>query len=118
MALSLPNTAMSVNIDLGEANDIHPVNKKDVGYRLALASRRLAYGERNLIASGPVYQSMKTDGNRIILTFSGSAPVAKSGGGLKFFAIAGQDKKFVWGMPVIKGHTLEVSSPAIDNLLR
>jgi sialate O-acetylesterase len=117
MALAQPNTAMGVAIDIGEANDIHPVDKKDAGYRLSLAARKLVYGENKLVASGPVYRSMKIDGNKVILTFetNGSPMVSKDGGDLKFFAIAGDDKKFVWAKAVIKNNTVEVSSPQITN---
>ena len=95
--LSVPNTAMAVAIDIGEWNDIHPLNKKDVGRRLALAARKVAYGDNTLVSSGPIYQSMKVEGNRVILSFSniGSGLQAK-GGELKGFAIAGADRQFVW----------------------
>jgi sialate O-acetylesterase len=115
MALSQPNTAMAVAIDVGETDDIHPVDKKDVGYRLALAARKLAYQEKNLVASGPVYQSMKVDGDKIILNFQtyGNPMMSKDGGELKFFAIAGADRKFVWAKAVIKGNTIEASSDLV-----
>jgi sialate O-acetylesterase len=95
-ALSIPNTGMAVTVDVGEWNDIHPVNKKDVGYRLALAAQKVAYGEMNTIYSGPIYKSMKIEGNKIIITFSnvGSGLVAKNGGKLKCFEICGIDDKF------------------------
>lgn len=115
MALTQPNTAMAVAIDVGESDNIHPVDKKDVGYRLSLAARKLAYGEKTLVASGPVYKSMRVEGDKIILTFetNGSPMVSKDGSELKFFAIASEDKKFVWGNAVIKNGTIEVSSPQI-----
>jgi len=108
-----PNTAMAVGIDIGEAEDIHPVNKLDIGKRLALAARKLAYGEKKLIASGPVYQSSKTEGNTILLTFSstGNGLAVKAGQVLKQFAIAGADQKFHWAKAMIKGkNTIAVSS--------
>ncbi len=97
-ALSLPNTAMAVAIDLGEWNDLHPLNKKDVGKRLSLAAQKTAYNDVDVVSSGPIYQSMEIEGDSIILTFSdiGSGLMIKGGGELKRFAIAGQDKKFVW----------------------
>jgi sialate O-acetylesterase len=98
MALSVPNTGMAVIIDIGEAKDIHPRNKDDVGYRLALAALKKAYG-KDLVYSGPVYKSMKVEGDRIVLEFdhNGSGLWAKDKYGyLKSFAIAGADKKFVW----------------------
>ncbi len=107
--LSVPNTAMAVTIDLGEWNDIHPLNKKDVGLRFALAAEKLAYGDKKVVYSGPIYQSMKIDGNKIVITFSnaGSGLVAKSGE-LKQFAIAGPDKKFIWANAKIEGNKVIV----------
>lgn len=98
MALTVPNTGMAVTIDIGEAKDIHPRNKDDVGYRLALAALKKTYG-RELVYSGPIYKSMKVEGDRVILEFdfTGSGLMAKDKYGyLKSFAIAGADKKFVW----------------------
>ncbi len=79
-ALSVPNTAMAVAIDLGEWNDIHPDNKKDVGERLALAALKTAYHE-NLVYSGPTYQSSRIDGNKIVVSFTndGSGLIASDG---------------------------------------
>jgi sialate O-acetylesterase len=96
--LELPHTGMAVTIDIGEWNDIHPLNKKDVGKRLALAAQKVAYGDRHGVCSGPMYRSMKVDGKRAILAFTniGSGLIAKGGGELKQFAIAGADKQFVW----------------------
>ena len=96
-ALTVPNTAMAVAIDLGEWNDIHPDNKKDVGDRLALAALKLSYGE-DLFYSGPVYEKAVVDGNKIIIQFShtGSGLVTNDGEAPAEFAIAGADKKFVW----------------------
>lgn len=109
-ALSLPQTGMAVNIDLGEWNDIHPLNKKDVAKRLALAARKVAYGEKNLTASGPVYKSFRLIGNRIEITFdnAGKGLVAKGGKPLKHFAITGPDGKFVWASAEIKDNKVIV----------
>jgi len=114
--LSLPNTAMAVTIDIGEWNDIHPLNKKDVGMRLALAAQKVAYGEE-LIASGPVYQSMKVKGNKVELSFSnsGSGLMAKDNTALKEFAIAGADRKFVWAKAIIQGDKILVWHDNIAN---
>lgn len=107
-----PHTAMAVGIDIGEADDIHPVNKQDIGKRLALGARKLAYGEKKLIASGPTYQSSKIKSGGMILTFAntGSGLATKDGQALKYFAIAGADQKFYWAKAKIKGNTIEVSS--------
>lgn len=116
-ALNVPNTAMAVAIDLGEWNDIHPLNKQDVGKRLALAAQKVAYGDKKVVHSGPLYQSMKKEGNKVVLTFSqaGSGLVAKGGGKLKYFAVAGPDNKWVWANAVIKGNKVIVWSEEIAN---
>lgn len=114
--LSVPNTAMIVTTDIGEATDIHPSNKMDVGKRLALAARKLAYGDKKVTCSGPIYQSMKTEGNKITLTFTDvDGGLVARGGKLKYFAIAGQDKKFVWANAKIKGDKIIVWSDSVPN---
>lgn len=104
-ALEVPNTGMAVTLEAGEWNDIHPLNKKTVGERLARAAEYVAYGDVNVVPSGPIYQSAKVDGNRIEVTFknTGSGLVTGDGEELSQFAIAGADKKFVWAKAVIKG---------------
>jgi sialate O-acetylesterase len=113
--LKVPNTAMSVNIDAGEWNDIHPLNKKTVGERLALAAERVAYKDAKVVSSGPILESSKVDGQQIILSFkyTGSGLMVKGGGELASFAIAGADKKFIWAEAVIKGNQVYVSSPKV-----
>ncbi|MBN2610792.1 MAG: sialate O-acetylesterase [Bacteroidales bacterium] len=116
-ALALPNTAMAVAIDVGEWNDIHPLRKKEVGDRLALAARNIAYGEKNIVFSGPVFKSMEIKKGKAILSFehTGSGLIAKDGGELRHFAIAGTDKKFVWAKAVFKNNTVVVWAPGIKN---
>lgn len=112
---SVPYTAMSVNYDLGEWNDIHPLNKKDMAKRLFLAARKLMYGEK-LVSSGPIFKSMKVENSTVILSFDNVGKGLKSrNGALKHFAIAGSDKKFVWAEAKIKGNTVVVSSKEIKN---
>lgn len=115
-ALSVPNTAMAVAIDLGEWNDIHPDNKKDVGERLALAAMKTAYRE-NLVYSGPLYQSATADGNRIVISFTntGGGLITNDGDELSEFAIAGADKKFVWAKAKIEGSNVMVWSDEVPN---
>jgi sialate O-acetylesterase len=114
MALSLPNTAMAVIIDVGEGDDIHPKNKQDVGKRLALAALGTVYG-KEVVYSGPIYESMEIEGRKIRLHFEhlGGGLVAK-GGKLESFAIAGEDRKFVWGEAVIDGETVVVQSDQVE----
>jgi sialate O-acetylesterase len=110
--LEVPNTGMAVTIDLGEANDIHPRNKQDVGKRLAQWALAKTYG-RDVLACGPLYKSMRRDGDKIVLCFDYADGLAARGGKLKGFAIAGQDKKFVWAEAKIEGPTVVVSSSEI-----
>ena len=107
--LSVPNTAMAVAIDLGEWNDIHPLNKKDVGERLALGALKVAYN-KDLVHSGPIYQSAKRQGNKIVLSFSsvGGRLKAKDEEELRRFEVAGEDGKFVWAKAKIIGDKIEV----------
>jgi sialate O-acetylesterase len=113
-SLDVPNTAMAVAIDLGEWNDIHPDNKKDVGERLALAAFNKAYQE-NIVYSGPVFQSAEIAGDKIVIRFShtGSGLTTKDGEQPDNFAIAGPDKKFVWAQAKIEGEKIVVWSPKI-----
>jgi len=115
--LSVPNTAMAVAVDLGEWNDLHPLNKKDVGERLALAAQKVAYGDKDVVHSGPIYQSMEIKGNTIILSFIniGGGLVVKGGGELRHFAIAGADKKFVWAEAEIQDNKIIVWSGLVPN---
>jgi sialate O-acetylesterase len=112
--LAVPNTAMAVIIDIGDANDIHPKNKQDVGLRLSLAARALVYGE-DIVYSGPLYDYMLIEGNTIRLHFKhiGGRLVAKDGK-LDGFAIAGSDREFVRADAKIEGGTIVVSSEKVD----
>ncbi len=104
--LRIPNTGMAVAIDIGEWNDLHPLNKKDVGDRLALLARKVAYKEENLVASGPLFKSAQVEGNHLVLSFEevGKGLNVKSGSILEGFTIAGADKKFVNAKATIKAN--------------
>lgn len=112
--LQVPNTAMAVAIDLGEWNDIHPDNKKDVGLRLSMAARKMVYGE-NIIASGPIFQSAVRDNNKLVITFTetGSGLITNDGEEPGDIAVAGADKKFVWARARIEGDKLIVWNDAV-----
>jgi sialate O-acetylesterase len=114
MTLETPNTGQAVIIDIGDADDIHPKNKQDVGKRLALWALAKDYG-RDIVYYGPEYKSMAVKGNKILIEFDhlGGGLLAKGGGPLEGFAIAGEDKAFVWADARIVGHSIEVSSPKI-----
>jgi len=113
--LDVQNTGMAVSIDLGEWNDIHPLNKRDVGSRLALQAMRVAYGDKKIIASGPLFKSIERRGNKLILSFSntGNGLISRGGNPLNYFSIAGADKKFIWAKAEIKGEQVIVWSEAI-----
>ncbi len=115
-ASSVPNTAMTVNIELGEWNDIHPDNKKDVGERMALAGLKLAYNE-GIVYSGPIYDSYKIEDSKVIISFKhvGSGLTTDDGEALSEFAIAGDDKKFVWAKAKIEGDKVIVWNEAVPN---
>lgn len=115
MTLSLPHTGMAVTTDIGEANDIHPKNKQDVGKRLAAVALHDAYKKDNVFG-GPVYQSMKTDGNKIRITFqnTGSGLLAKDKYGyLKGFEVAGQDQLFHYAKAWIESNEVIVSCDSV-----
>lgn len=117
LTLSLPNTGMAVITDIGESKDIHPRNKQDVGKRLAAVALHDTYG-KNIVYSGPVYQSMKAEGNKIIITFSqtGGGLMAKDKYGyVKGFEIAGADKQFYYAKAIINGNQLEVFADEVAN---
>jgi sialate O-acetylesterase len=118
LTLSLPNTGMAVVTDIGDANDIHPKNKQDVGKRLAAIALNNAYAH-TMEFSGPMYQSMKIDGNKMTLTFSHTGDgltVKDKYGYLKGFEVAGSDHHFHYAKAYIDGDKIivyqeEVSSP-------
>lgn len=114
--LSVPNTGMVVTYDIGEWNDIHPLDKKDVGKRLFLAAEKVAYGNDNVVYSGPIYKSMKVEDNKIVLSFTniGTGIIAKGNGELKYFSIAGADKHFDWAKAKIDGNKVVVWSDEIS----
>ncbi len=114
--LKTPNTGMAVIIDIGDAADIHPKNKQDVGNRLALWALATTYGQKDLVYSGPLYKSMKVEGDKVRISFDhlGGGLVAK-GDKLTGFAIAGADKKFVHAQAKIEGDTVVVWSEKVAN---
>ncbi len=112
--LAIPNTGMAVAIDLGEWNDIHPDNKKDVGLRLATAALKVAYKEQ-IVPMGPLYDTAVIDNTRVVVSFTstGSGLVTSDGEAPGDFAIAGADKKFVWAETKIEGNRVIVWSSAV-----
>ncbi|HLK58010.1 MAG TPA: hypothetical protein VKU00_15690, partial [Chthonomonadaceae bacterium] len=114
-AQTVPHSAVALAIDIGDARDIHPKNKQEVGRRLALDAEALTY-KLPVEYSGPNYRSEKIEDNRIRLTFDHLAGgLAAKGDKLMGFAIASEDKKFVWADAQIEGNTVVVSSPRVSH---
>ena len=109
---------MAVTIDIGDANDIHPKNKQEVGRRLALLARADTYGER-IVCSGPVYQTYRVKGDRVILSFECADGGLQTSDGKKMtgFAIAGIDGKYHWAEAEICGNEIIVSSEMVKHPL-
>jgi sialate O-acetylesterase len=112
-SLKIQSTAMAVITDAGDEKDIHPKKKEPAGARLALAARGIAYGEK-IEYEGPVYQSIKVEDGKAVLSFThvGAGLEAKDGK-LTGFTVAGDDGNFVNADAVIQGDTIVVSSPKI-----
>ncbi|PSR53862.1 sialate O-acetylesterase [Adhaeribacter arboris] len=116
-SLATPNTGMIVISDIGNKDDIHPRNKIDVGLRLANLALAKTYGKKDIIYSGPLYKSMKVEGNRVRVYFEHAEPglVAKDSKDLTHFEIAGADQKFVKATARISGKTVLVQAPEVKN---
>lgn len=125
-ALSIKHTGMAVIIDIGEANDIHPRNKQDVGDRLAQWALHQTYGKKDLVPSGPLFKSQQIEDGQVRLSFkhvgSGLIVGKKTGlertaevkaGKLARFAVAGEDKQWHWADAKIDGEDVVVSSPDV-----
>ena len=125
--LTIPHTGMAVATDVGDADDIHPKNKADVGDRLARWALANEYG-RKVVPSGPLFRALKVDGNKTVVEFdhvgAGLMVGGKDGrkavgelkdGKLARFAIAGQDKKWVWANAVIAGDAVVCTHPDVPN---
>jgi sialate O-acetylesterase len=113
-ALALRNTAMVVTIDIGNPDDVHPMNKQDVGARLALAARAVAYGEV-LEYSGPLYRQTTTEDHALKVWFThAESGLQAKGGALRGFEIAGEDGKYVPAQARIEGSSVVVSSGAVS----
>ncbi len=104
---------MAVAIDIGEAKDIHPKNKQDVGLLLALIAQSQVYKEA-IPYSGPIYKNYKVKGDKITISFNHvNGGLQAKGDTLKGFAIAGSDKKFYWAIAKIEGNKIVVWSDAV-----
>ena len=113
MTLREPQTGMAVIIDVGDEIDLHPRNKLDVGRRLAAWALADTYGQK-VTPSGPLFDRYKTEGDRVRVHFKYGADLKTiDGGPVKGFAIAGEDRHFVWAEARIEGDSVVVSSPTV-----
>ena len=119
MTLSVPNTGMVVTIDIGDAVDLHPKNKKDVGYRLSLIALDNVYDNDEIFFSGPIYDSFKISGSKIIVKFKHTANglISKNSRELKGFVIAGSDDVYLPAKAIIINDEIIVWNERIDNPL-
>ncbi|MBF0575168.1 sialate O-acetylesterase [Dysgonomonas sp. GY617] len=118
MTLSLPYTGQAVITDIGDAKDIHPRNKQDVGARLALIALNKDYGRSDVIYSGPTFNKMEISGNKAIIYFDNIAKglkVSDNNQSIKGFAIAGADNRFVWAKAYLDGDKVIVESPEVSS---
>jgi sialate O-acetylesterase len=115
-ARKLKNTGIVATLDIGDPHDIHPHNKQEVGRRLALLARQLAYHEK-VEAYGPVYRSMSISGSKVTIRFThlGGGFVTSDGGAPKGFAVAGRDRHWYWADATIVGDTIVVSSAQVPD---
>jgi sialate O-acetylesterase len=115
VASAAPRCGLAVTIDVGDASDIHPRNKRDVGHRLGLWALAEVYGQ-NIAFSGPVFRSMTVVGRRAVLEFDhvGQGLRAEPDGALRHFALAGADRKFHWATARIEGATVVVESEHVS----
>lgn len=113
--LSVPHTGMAVTTDIGNVADIHPKNKQEVGRRLALWALAKDYGKKDLVYSGPLFdsQTVELDSMRIKFKHTGTGLKSLDGKALTWFTIAGEDKKFVPATAKIEGDTVVVSSSKV-----
>ncbi|MFY0628514.1 MAG: sialate O-acetylesterase [Reichenbachiella sp.] len=112
-SLDLPNTGMATIIDIGEAEDIHPRNKKDVGERLWFSAQKMAFGDE-VVFSGPTYASHTIQGGKVSISFENIGAGLKIGGDtLTGFAIAGADKKYYWAKGSCVDNQIVISSEKV-----
>jgi sialate O-acetylesterase len=116
MTLALPNTGMAVTTDIGDAKDIHPKDKQDVGKRLAAIALSKTYGMQGEY-SGPIYESMKVEGNRVIISFthSNGLLVKDKYGYIKGFEIAGEDHQFHFAKAMTDGNKIIVWQDGVSS---
>ncbi len=111
------NTGLISAVDIGDSNEYHPKNKRDIGLRLALLALRETYGMKNVVASGPTYKSLKVDGSKVVVEFDnlGTGLTTKDGQVPNWFEVAGADINFVKADAAIQDDTLVINASSVEN---
>ncbi len=114
---TVPNTGIVGTQDIGMLHDIHPFDKRDVGYRLSLLALAKTYGQKGFVYAGPLYKSMTISNGKAVIHFNYASDglVSRNGKPLTWFQIAGKNKKFVPAQATIVGHTVVVQSPSVPH---
>ncbi len=114
---TVPNTGIAGTQDIGTLHDIHPFDKRDVGYRLSLLALAKTYGQKGFVYAGPMYKSMTVSNGKAVIHFQYASDglVSRNGKPLNWFRIAGKNKKFVNAKATIVGDTVVVQSPAVPH---
>jgi sialate O-acetylesterase len=115
-ALALPETGMAVTVDIGDPEDIHPKNKKDVGRRLSLIARKRLFGQA-VTDQGPTLQEAKKEGQSIRLSFANADGLRSTGESVAGFELAGEDGIYHGAQAVLEDHAVVVSSDLVENPL-
>lgn len=113
VSLKLPNTSLVVGIDLGEWNDIHPLNKKELARRIALQVKKNVYGHKDIVHSGPLCAAASVEDGKVVLTFEDGTDGLMPTSPLKGFALAGADGRFKWAEATIEGNRVIVRCEGI-----
>jgi sialate O-acetylesterase len=114
LTVKMPGNALACTIDIGDANDIHPRNKEDVGHRLALIALAKTYGKSDVAYAGPEFDSMAIEGREIRVTFKNADGLStRDGGAVKGFAVAGADRAWHWADGKIEGSSVVVHSDKV-----
>ena len=116
-ALALPNTGMVLTMDIGNAKDIHPKNKQEVGQRLALWALAKTYGREPLYYSGPVVKKIQRERGGIRIFYDFADSLISKGGAPAGFTLAGSDDRFKRATAAIKGNMVVVTCDSVPDPL-
>lgn len=114
-ALKLPNASLVVAIDLGEWNDIHPLNKKELARRIALQVKKKIYGHKNIVYSGPLCTTAALENGKVVISFEAGTDDLMPATPLKGFALAGADGRYKWAEATVEGNKVIVSSKDVPS---